>query len=371
MFLLKKSIPFLMLLLIVSCSKEEGAKTTTIIPEKKVEPIQPENTGPTIQDQVFTLSENPTIGTSIGTVLASDQEADPLTFTIDSEQYLTINATSGELQVSQDTTLFDFETVQELEFEITVSDAEFENSAIITLNLEDEEDGPLTNYQKEVIYQFKYMLLYYESQNPEAYYESIYKREGGLQLFLDGNVTDEFEQNVAATLETYNALFTDGMEITIVSTLEEANVHVYHGPVEAIKDLWPFHYDYIVSNGFDGYAAGYQLDNGDYKNTLWVNATNTVLFSHELGHLLALSHSDLCYEPKRSMMCASSLPAEPLPLDYDILRYLYHPDVYLGMPATDIDEVLTNIMLNLPSSKTQKVFKTKHEGNYMKNLMTY
>ncbi|MRH99516.1 hypothetical protein GH721_03125 [Kriegella sp. EG-1] len=61
MFLLKRSLPYLFILLILSCNKEEGTKTTTVNPDEKIEP---ENTGPTIHDQVFTLSENHTTGTS-------------------------------------------------------------------------------------------------------------------------------------------------------------------------------------------------------------------------------------------------------------------------------------------------------------------
>ena len=70
----------------------------------------PTNTAPTISDQTFSIVEDANIGTSVGTVVASDADNDPLTFSIiagNSEGVFSIESTSGEILLSE---TLDFET---------------------------------------------------------------------------------------------------------------------------------------------------------------------------------------------------------------------------------------------------------------------
>ena len=64
----------------------------------------PLNTAPSIEDQLFEITENANIGTIIGTILATDLDEDTLSFEIlegNLENVFTLNSSTGELSLSQ------------------------------------------------------------------------------------------------------------------------------------------------------------------------------------------------------------------------------------------------------------------------------
>jgi uncharacterized protein YjdB len=104
------------------------------------------NSIPEINDQTFSVKENSANGTLVGTVLASDPDADQtLSYSIiggNSDNIFEINSASGELSIV-DNTLLDYETatVHYLTVKVTDSDLFAEsNTAVITINVEDVDD---------------------------------------------------------------------------------------------------------------------------------------------------------------------------------------------------------------------------------------
>ena len=95
----------------------------------------PPNTAPTISDQTFSIAEDVSIGTSIGTVAASDADNDPLTFSIidgNSDDVFSIESTSGEILLSE---MLDFETTSSYSLTVQAADNESNATAIITINV--------------------------------------------------------------------------------------------------------------------------------------------------------------------------------------------------------------------------------------------
>ena len=91
------------------------------------------NTAPTISDQTFSIAEDVSIGTSIGTVTASDADNDPLTFSIiagNSNDVFSIESTSGEILLSE---MLDFETTSTYSLTVQAADNESNATAIITI----------------------------------------------------------------------------------------------------------------------------------------------------------------------------------------------------------------------------------------------
>ena len=104
----------------------------------------PTNTAPTISDQTFSIVEDANIGTSVGTVAASDADNDPLTFNIiagNSEGVFSIESTSGEILLSE---TLDFETTSSYSLTVQVADNESIATAIITINVTDAIDPTVT-----------------------------------------------------------------------------------------------------------------------------------------------------------------------------------------------------------------------------------
>ena len=61
----------------------------------------------------------------------------------------------------------------------------------------------------------------------------------GIRMFLDGNDSSQFRTIVDEVIAEFNGLFTNGVTITLVDSLEEANIHVVYGPKSLIEDIWP------------------------------------------------------------------------------------------------------------------------------------
>ncbi|MCR9051916.1 MAG: cadherin repeat domain-containing protein [Phaeodactylibacter xiamenensis] len=99
------------------------------------EVLLPTNTAPTISDQSFSIEEDASVGTSLGTVVASDVDEDPLTFSIadgNSNETFQLDSLSGELTLSG---MLDFGVTSSYTLSIQVSDVEGVANANITVNV--------------------------------------------------------------------------------------------------------------------------------------------------------------------------------------------------------------------------------------------
>lgn len=93
------------------------------------------NTAPTIADQSFSISEDASIGTSIGWVVAEDGDGDPIIFSItggNDDENFQIGSQSGELTISK---MLDFETTSSYELTIQVEDDLSSTTATITITV--------------------------------------------------------------------------------------------------------------------------------------------------------------------------------------------------------------------------------------------
>lgn len=95
------------------------------------------NEAPVIADQVFSINENSAVGTAVGTVLATDPEGAPLTYTIvDTTASFAINSATGLITVMS-AALLDFETRPSFSVTVEVNDGELSALAVVTINLLD------------------------------------------------------------------------------------------------------------------------------------------------------------------------------------------------------------------------------------------
>ncbi len=101
------------------------------------------NEAPTISPQTFAVAENTANGTSVGTVVASDPDAgNTLTFTESGGSgAAAFDIDSGGNITVADQSLLDFETTPSFTLDITVSDGSLTDSATITINLTDVDEG--------------------------------------------------------------------------------------------------------------------------------------------------------------------------------------------------------------------------------------
>ena len=103
---------------------------------------------PILNDSTFTLAENSTNGTVIGTLKATDPDGDTLTYSIiggNTDQAFGLDASTGGLTVASNVAL-DFESIPVFSLIVQVSDGALSDSATVTINLTDvDEDSTTTN----------------------------------------------------------------------------------------------------------------------------------------------------------------------------------------------------------------------------------
>ncbi|HEX5056154.1 MAG TPA: cadherin domain-containing protein [Gammaproteobacteria bacterium] len=108
-----------------------------------------ENTAPVVNDQSFGIVENIANGSAVGTVVATDAEGNPLSFSITGGNVggaFAINAGTGALTVANSAAL-NFETTPSFALTVQVSDGVLTDTATVTVNLSNANEAPVVNDQ--------------------------------------------------------------------------------------------------------------------------------------------------------------------------------------------------------------------------------
>ncbi len=300
---------------------------------------------PVAADQVFTVQEHPEDGTSIGFFKAEDINQDELTYSLSNTRLgVVIGIRSGELTVT-DGDLIDYEAITQLSLQVTVSDAEGSTTANLTIQIEDIDDGPLSVYEQELIPYFKYITLWQDPTTGSI--SATRKWVEPMKIFAEGANIASNMSVLDEAIEDFNVLFSDGFEIRTVNQQRQANTHVIFGDAASVREVWPDMYQLIRGGQFIGYAL-YNSNNDDeiYQGRIWVVEEGFLgIVTHEIGHILGFGHSSQC-EGARSIMCSSvGVSLDALPMDEDVVRYQYHPQMAPGTSSAEIEEVLTGIFV--------------------------
>ncbi|WP_299531908.1 hypothetical protein [Ulvibacterium sp.] len=327
-------------LILINCNSGDSSPTSDSINESPVEnPVAEPNTAPSFADQTFLVLENTESGSVIGTLVASDPDGDDLQFLNPDIVGLEIDSATGELSFSPFSPIADYETYVEFEFDVTVNDGQTNRTARITLVIEDIDDGPLTNLEKAIVDSFLFQILFDDIEFP------LFKRTEKAEIYLSGSVTPILENITQASVNEYNALFSDGFEIGIVADSLAANVQLYSSSVDDLADKWSDFHELALENpGLGGIAGGDRIWIADY-------AHNSPTLKHEMGHMIGLAHSpqsQCAFSGDNSIMCGGVGLAgrDFTELDRKLISYYYHPDMPNELPGNLVEERLTEIILS-------------------------
>ena len=329
------SIVILLSLILMGCSGE--GETPSV--KKNEETGEETNTKPIISDQDFDVDENSIGGTSIGTIVVSDADGDTVQFVTRSVNGFSINGTTGELKVSPQNDNLDFEGNGEITIDVTITDGKIQSTGTITLNIIDVEDGPLTNFEKEVVESFIFQVPFDETEFP------LFKRTENVKLFLSGKVTNNLKDVTQLTINEYNELFLDGFEMGIIEDSLSANVQLYSSTVEELGAKWPEFHELALQNpGLGGIAGGTKIWIADY-------AHNIRTVKHEMGHIIGLGHSPSSQcnsNDDNSIMCGGVGKAglDFSDVDRKLINYYYHPNMPDELPGNEVEARLTEIILS-------------------------
>ena len=206
----------------------------------------------------------------------------------------------------------------------------------------------LSEEQLQFIREYEYVTFNF---SPTSFGGSINEKwVGEIPIFLDGNITQEYEGIIQGELSRLNNYFTDGSELVLVGSMEQAQIHLYLGSEEDIQGLWPDMYPFISAGQFQGYAL-YNSGAGQIVNgRIWVKNSGMPIFRHELGHILGFGHASNRYCDNsgleaRSYMC-SSLAQEYSSFDRAMIKTLYHPDIQPGLTFEALRPQVERLLLS-------------------------
>lgn len=328
---MKKLFLITIMLSLASCSKDSSNSL-----------LEFENTPPLINPQSFNIDEHAPEGTLIGVVSASDIDDDQLTFSIETQNGLVINESTGEISTSDELVL-DYEAIQSIAFTVSVFDGQSISEQTFTLDINDiDEYSLLSTEQQELISYFQYLTLW-KAPTHGAPLEFSSRWKTPVRLFLDGNLNNEFRTNVDASIAEYNEIFANSdFNIELVETLAEANTHLFYGEMSEVENLWPDMFEVINGGSYSGYAI--TSNNTSILNDarMWISNSAEVLFKHELGHVLGFGHSDKC-DSEKSFLCSSiALDHDFLEIEKSIIEYAYDNDFSEGLNEEEIQLYLAN-----------------------------
>ncbi|MGB6150652.1 MAG: cadherin domain-containing protein [Pricia sp.] len=320
---------------------DESAKEET--PEDPQE--EPANNVPVFEQLSFNVAEHSKAGTSIGFLTATDADEDIITYTLESQTDIDIDENTGELKVGANLKL-DFESSQNVTFSVSAFDGKAITEEMVSLSIEDiDEKTLLTDAQKELVTYFQYLTFWKgPSHNGNDVVQKWYSE---MKLHLGGAITANYKTTVESVIGEYNDLFEGGdFSISLTEDSEEANAELFFGTKEEVEALWPDMYDVIKDGNYSGYAMTPSQNAVLVSTRIWISNPIEVLFKHELGHALGFGHSNKC-DDEHSFLCSQiSADNDILPVEADIIRYLYSNDVSAGMTEAEIADVLASLIIN-------------------------
>lgn len=318
----------LLALTVIACTKDENAV----------------NTAPSMSDQSFQVTENSPNGTNVGTITASDNDGDNISFFYDGDSGFAVNPASGVITVTNPEVL-DFESQQSISFTVTASDGQLTRNATITVSIIDVDDGPLSNIERELLDYIPYLALGQDATSGTM--TTARRWIQPFRLYLFGSISSTFITSVQEAANTFNTLSTaTNFEMELVDNSGGSNVELFRGTKAELQSVWPDIYDIVQGSSFTGYAIYSFGNNNDIDGgRIWMENDGSGLLKHELGHVLGWGHSDKCGSEERSIMCPSA-GSDFIPIDREAFRYYYHADVPTGLNESALRATLEQVFID-------------------------
>ena len=205
----------------------------------------------------------------------------------------------------------------------------------------------LTQYQIDVINYFKEIALGFEFGTASAITR---KWKSSLKIFVGGKDSPALNQELNRIKEEINNLAKDGFKISVVNDSIASNYYIFFGSGQEYAQIYPNLVNYVENNWglFNIYwSSDNVLNYGHmYVDTQRANVQEQMhLLREELTQSLGLGKDSEKY-PNSIFQSSWTQTTEYLPIDRELIRLLYHPEMKIGLNDIAVEELLIEILQN-------------------------
>lgn len=205
----------------------------------------------------------------------------------------------------------------------------------------------LTAFNQEVVGYFKEVALGFEFGNASR----ITRKWGNndMKIFVGGSPTVELENELNKIVTEINILTTDGFTAEVVTDSSASNFYVFFGSGDEYAAIFPAQKSNAESNwglfsvfwnGNNNLIRGYM-----YVDIFRANATEQKhLLREELTQSLGLARDSGKYRDSIFQQNWTTTTSYS-PIDKELIRLLYHPQITSGFTAQQVEVILRNILM--------------------------
>ena len=205
----------------------------------------------------------------------------------------------------------------------------------------------LTQYQIDVINYFKEIALGFEFGTASAITR---KWKSPLKIYVGGKDSPALNLELNRIKEEINSLAKDGFKISVVNDSIASNYYIFFGSGQEYAQIYPNLANYVENNWglFNIYwSSDNVLNHGHmYVDSQRANAQEQMhLLREELTQSLGLGKDSEKY-PNSIFQSSWTQTTEYLPIDRELIRLLYHPEMKIGLNDIAVQDQLIEILQN-------------------------
>ncbi len=205
----------------------------------------------------------------------------------------------------------------------------------------------LTQFNQEVVTYFQEVALGFEFGNASQITRKW--SNNPMKIYVGGTPTLALRNELIQVVTEINALVTDGFTAEIVADSSASNFYVYFGSGEQYGNIFPSQQQYVTTN-WGLFSVFWNGQNNITRGYMYVDifradaAAQRHLLREELTQSLGLARDSPRYSESIFQQNWTTTTAYA-PIDKEVIRLLYHPQVSSGLSASQAATTLTTILI--------------------------
>ncbi len=214
-------------------------------------------------------------------------------------------------------------------------------------NKDDENGGPdITPYQESVIAYFEEIALGFEFGNSS---EITRKWGGEMKIFVGGEASSELLEELDQIILEINELASDGFQMRVTNDTLDSNFYIFLGSGDAYGNIFPGSRNLIETNwglfNINWNGANFLVNGRMYVDTERAGLdAQKHLLREELTQSLGLAKDSFKY-PESIFQQNWTTTTTYAPIDKELIKLLYHPNMKPGLSGTTLKVLLINILI--------------------------